>query len=366
MDPSRPAKADPAKIVRAIQQHNATSTFGSPALWRNVAAYCLERKIQLPSLRRILVAGAPVPRQVIEQLHEVISPEADVFTPYGATEALPVASLAGRERQLRITDYELRSESAQSTIVNRQSKIDISQASSPSGAQPWKGTCVGFPFDEIDVTIIRISDDPIPEWDDDLLVEDGEVGEMVVTGPVVTKEYFQLPRANALSKIHEGETLWHRMGDLGYRDDDGRLWFCGRKAHRVETAHGPLFTECIEPLFNEHPEVARSALVGIGLPGDCRPVIIIEPRDERIPAAAHAKELSDSFLQHVRQVADRGWVKSHAATIDDRKSSIAKQLTWFLGCKPLVLFHQSLPVDVRHNAKINREALAAWAAQKLR
>ena len=97
MDPSRPAKVDPEKIIEAIQDHQVTNTFGSPALWKRVAAYCVEQDIKLHSIKRILIAGAPVPFPVIEQLHQVLNSHADVHTPYGATESLPVSSIAGRQ-----------------------------------------------------------------------------------------------------------------------------------------------------------------------------------------------------------------------------------------------------------------------------
>ncbi|UCE62471.1 MAG: AMP-binding protein [Phycisphaerales bacterium] len=313
MDPTRPAHVDPAKIVEAIHDHQVTNTFGSPALWKRVGHYCVERDIKLPTLRRVLIAGAPVPWKVIEDLHQVLDSAADVHTPYGATESLPVASIPGREITGAISELTRR------------------------GA----GTCVGKPLPDVDMRFIRITDEPIAEWSADLVVPDGEVGEIVVSGPMVTKEYYGLPDATALAKIHDGGRIWHRMGDLGYRDGDGRIWFCGRKAHRVVTESGTLFSVRCEAVFNEHPEVARSALVGTGPRARQVPVIIVEPEVASFPGAQRVPSFREELL-------DLGRANGLTSAIET------------------VLFHPSLPVDIRHNVKINREALAEWARRRLR
>ncbi len=338
MDPSRPAQVDPARIVTAIRDHAVTNTFGSPALWEQVSRYCVERGITLPTLRRVLIAGAPVRWPLIERMHRVLVPPADMHTPYGATEALPVASISGREV---LADCRERSR---------------------TGA----GTCVGRPLEGVTVRIIRITDEPIAAWSDDLAVPDGEIGEIVVRGDVVTQEYAGLPEATAAAKIavsdqpkrqvHDlpygygardsglsgnPQCVWHRMGDVGYLDDQGRLWFCGRKAHRVTTAHGTLYTEPCEAIFNEHPDVYRSALVGVGPPGQQEPVIVVEPVPGKFPSGLRMPDFWEELLELGR----------------------AHELTRGID---VVLFHRAFPVDVRHNAKIDRDALAVWAAGQLR
>jgi acyl-CoA synthetase (AMP-forming)/AMP-acid ligase II len=254
-----------------------------------------------------------VPWKVIEKLHRVLGAHADVHTPYGATESLPVSSIAGRE------------------LLGKCSKL------SRGGA----GTCVGKPLADIDLRVIRVTDDPIAEWSDDLAVPDGELGEIAVTGAVVTKQYFGLPEADALSKIRDGSRIWHRIGDLGYRDSQGRVWFCGRKAHRVTSESGTLFSVRCEAVFNEHPAVARSALVGVGPAGKMMPVIIVEPEPGRFPNGGRAATFCDELIE-------LGGANELTRTIQT------------------VLFHRSLPVDVRHNAKINREELAKWTSRRLR
>lgn len=312
MDPSHPARANPSKIVEAIHQFSATNTFGSPALWRRVAAYCVDQNVSLPTLKRVLIAGASVPWETMAQLRSVLNDDALIHTPYGATEALPVASVSDRELAGKLTDATHRGH----------------------------GICVGHPLAENDVRIIRIVDSPIPSWSDDLLVADGTIGEIVVAGPTVTHKYDKHDEANAAAKIRDGHRILHRMGDVGYRDGDGRIWFCGRKSQRVETAQGTLFTDQCEAVINTHPKVRRCALVGIGQRGNQQPVLVVELCTARLGRGSCGSEL----IQEIKTLAAAHEITK---TIDS------------------ILFYPSLPVDVRHNAKINRELLAAWAARQL-
>lgn len=313
MNPSRPARVDPARFVRNILDHSCTSSFGSPAIWERVSRYCLKNSIRLPSLKRILIAGAPVRWQLIKRLKKILGPKADVHTPYGATESLPVASINGCQVL---------------TETLSQSRVG-------------GGTCVGKPLLEVAARIIRITDDPIHEWSDQWLVPNGQIGEIVVTGPMVTKQYFGLTDATALSKIYEGPRIWHRIGDVGYIDEDERIWFCGRKAHRVETEDGTMFSVPCEAVFNEHPAVYRSALVGVGPRGRQTPVIIIEPEGGKRPDRRKRAKL----LGELRSMG--------------QANELTKRVRH-------ILFHKSFPVDVRHNVKIHREELATWAEGKLR
>lgn len=313
MDPTRPAEVNPENIIGPIRQYGITSSFGSPALWDTVARYCLEHNVKLDSLQRILIAGAPVPGSLLERFDHILPASAQVHTPYGATEALPVCSIERRE------------------------VVDETWARTQEG---W-GTCVGKPVDGVQLKVIRITDEPIRRWDASLEVPLGTIGEIAVHGDWTTREYVQLDTANLKSKIQEGDRTWHRMGDVGYLDETGRLWFCGRKSHRVLTADGHLFTIVCEAIFNRHPEVKRSALVGIGPFGEQTPVIVVELN------AAQA-DVDASQRNRIRaELLELG--ASH-------------QATQAIGT---ILFHPAFPVDIRHNAKINRDRLAAWAATAL-
>ena len=293
IDPARPAQCHPEKIVEAILEHNATSAFGSPAIWSRVAPWCASHGIRLPGLNRVLMAGAPVPLKLVRAMRVVLGEGADVHTPYGATEALPVASISGREVEALGTRIE-------------------------AGA----GTCVGFPASTIELMIVPISEEAIQSIGAEGQVPQGSVGEICVRGGVVTRAYHNREDATLASKVGEGEGIWHRMGDLGYLDADGRLWFCGRKAEAVFTAQGPIFTDQIECRFSGHERFPRVALVGIGPKGQARPILIIESQENEA-LRTEGRELSG---------------------IED------------------VRFHPGFPVDRRHNAKIHRLDLARWAA----
>lgn len=310
MDPTRPARVDPKKVIEAVVNQGVTNMFASPALLNTVGRYGKANGIKLPSLKRVLSAGAPALPANMAQFATMLEDDAEIHTGYGATEAMPVSSFGSKE---------VLSETAALT-------------------QQGFGMCVGPPIPDVSVRIITISDEPIAEWSEELLVDDGEIGEIVVSGDIVTHRYFQRPREDALSKIRQGERIWHRMGDLAWMDSKGRLWFCGRKGHRVITPHGTLFTIPCEAIYNNHPAVFRSALVGVGRPPRQRPVICIEldPEHKGGDKENLTRELLEMGAKHVL-----------TEKIDT------------------ILFHRAFPVDIRHNSKIFREKLAVWAERKL-
>ncbi|MEJ2471329.1 MAG: fatty acid CoA ligase family protein [Desulfuromonadales bacterium] len=311
MDFTRPAAVDPVKIVTAIETFQVTTMFGSPALIDRLGRYGKTRQLKLPSLKRAISAGAPVPARVLERFVSMLDEPAEIFTPYGATEALPVCSIGSRE------------------IL----------AETRHATDQGKGVCIGRPVAGTVLEIIAIDDAPIASWDNNLKVADGTVGEIVVKGAQVTREYFNRTESTALAKIKDlaDDSFYHRMGDLGYRDQQGRIWFCGRKSHRVVTAAGTLFTIPCEGIFNTHKEVLRTALVGVGPVGRQRPVLCVE-----LEKGTDTAEV-ERIYQELLAIGSR-----HAIT------------------RPItrVLFHPAFPVDIRHNAKIFREKLALWAAEK--
>jgi acyl-CoA synthetase (AMP-forming)/AMP-acid ligase II len=294
IDPRRPAAVDPAKIAQAIRQEKVTNSFGSPTLWLKVQRHCLEKNLTLPSLRRVLCAGAPVPAALWDNPTRWM-PHGELHSPYGATEALPVSSVSAAE-------------------------IDPATV---------RGACVGRPLPGISVKIIGL-DTPGGELRE---VPAGDTGEIIVSGPVVTKAYDALPVATTAAKISDGDRLWHRMGDCGYFDADGRLWFCGRKVESVPTAAGRLFTEPCEQVFRSHPRATRCALIGLGDRELKRPALVAE-------TAVRSSKEARVLARELRQLA---LAHPHTSAI---------KVFYFL---------PDLPVDVRHNAKIHRLALATWA-----
>ena len=309
IDPSRPATVDPAKIVQAIQQEGVTTSFGSPTLWRKIFDHCLAHNLTLPSLKRVLCAGAAVPASLWADAPSVLV-NGKLHSPYGATEVLPVATVSGNEVF--------------------------------SGA--LNGSLLGRSLRANQVKIIALHDGPLATLADARELPPGEIGEVIVTGPTVTKAYDALPEATALAKISGSQlsalssqlggsaAVWHRMGDAGYFDDDGLLWFCGRIAERVVTATGLMHTEPCEQVFRGYPGVERCALVGIGESGKQEPALVVQPAPTVTDRPRLAEELRALALQ-----------QPHTVRITR------------------ILFHPAFPVDVRHNAKIHRLTLARWA-----
>lgn len=314
LDVSRPGSCDPQRIVEAIQTYGVTNTFGSPAIWRRVAPWCAERGVKLATLRRLMIAGASVPPRLVSACRALLGPEGDVHTPYGATEALPVASIAGAE------------------IENSTRKL----------TESGRGLCVGRPAPGVEAAVLPIQDAPIARFDPLAVLPPGAVGELCVRGALVTATYAEEPEHTAAAKIPDPRGgLWHRMGDVGYVDEQGRLWFLGRKSQRLETARGTLLPDALENVFDQSEHVSRSALVGVGARGSERPVLVV------VPAA----------------------VPPRARVLRERLATeILRAALWHPACAVVegVLFRDQLPVDVRHNAKIDRGALKLWAQARVR
>ena len=304
MDPTKPAKCDPKKIVKNILDHKVTFVAGSPAIWEKVGNYCLKENIKLPDVEQVVMFGAPV-RAEIHQMFKKILSRGDTYTPYGATECLPVSLISGSE------------------VL----KIHL-----PQMLQGF-GTCIGKSVPHTTIKIIKTTD--IPE---SALFElpKGEIGEIVVTGKQVTPGYFGMDEETRKAKILTDGKRWHRMGDLGWIDDDNNLWFLGRKGHRVETKNGTFYPIQMESIFNQHPKIRRSALVNIEVNQEIMPGLVIERFDK-------STHMTESFMKELLVLKD--------------STEFTKNINQFY-------LHPEFPVDVRHNIKIDRARLSEWARKK--
>lgn len=311
MDASRPAQADPRKLIEAFRAYECTNMFASPAVIDKLGRFCEREQIVLTGLRRAISSGAPASIPAIARFAAALPDGVEVFTPYGATESLPVA------------------------VIGSAQILAETRAATEAGG----GVCVGKPVPGMDVAIIGITDDAIAGWDESLRLPAGEVGEIVVKGPVVTPSYYNRETSTRLAKITDGDAIRHRMGDVGYLDAEGRLWMCGRKAHRVEAKGGTMFSVCCEAPFDRHDAVRRTALVGVDHDGVTKPVLCVELEAGR-----------------------RGeWTK-----IESELAAIAAKHAHTLPIEEFLLHPGGFPVDVRHNSKIFREKLAVWAQDKQR
>ncbi len=312
MDPTRPARANPKLLVQAIERFGVTNVFGSPALLRVLGRYTSSRGIKLPKINRFISAGAAVPMEAVQTMKAAMRDDAQVFTPYGATECLPVASISSAELSDEVIEHTLRGD----------------------------GICVGKAVLPNQVNIMVIKDEAVDHLDEQLLLPPGVTGEVIVHGPTTTDAYWQREEQTRLAKMTDDKgRIWHRMGDIGYLDESGRLWYCGRKSQRVKTSNDTLFPDQVEAVFNAHPEVFRTALVQADPVGRSGPVLCVELSSR--PGKHQRERIRNDLLQ--------------IANSHKRLSAIET-----------ILFHPGFPVDIRHNSKIGREKLGLWAAEKLK
>ena len=313
IDPRRPAQADPAKLVRSLLDYDVTTAFASPVIGKKVANECQNFRTSLNKIKRFFLAGAPVPPSLAEQLNQCI-PHGRVIVPYGATEALPVSSTDSSE----ISDYK-------------------------SSTLEGKGSLVGTPIPGAKVRILDITHAPLPDYPGDFDgLEQGVVGEICASGKMVTAGYDRMPGATCDARFKIGKAEYHRMGDLGYIDEQKRLRFLGRKAECVRTANGLIETERCEPAISQLSFVQRCALIGLGESPRQEPCMVVEP-----------------VRSQVRQFGEIVLRRKILEACQDFFPEFQIQR---------VFFEKKIPVDARHNAKIHRLALSRkwsrWVARK--
>jgi olefin beta-lactone synthetase len=306
----KPATVDASALLEVIRDCGVQTLFASPVI--------LDKLAQLgrggataPSLHTVIGGGAPMYADTIAPLRAMIGAGGEVHADYGATEALPATEMPGDEA------------------------IRETYAQTGRGG----GLCVGRPFAGVELKIVDIVDGPIATLADTRELAAGDIGEILVRGPHISPEYADDYASTIKNKVLDAGAVWHRLGDAGYLDDRGRLWVCGRVGHRIDLPSGPLFPLLCEPIFDAHPRVRRSGLVGVRDGAGITPVICVELVD----GATRGADLDTLREELVRLAA------THPTTTAIRH----------------VLFHSRLPVDPRHNSKIERPALARWATARL-
>ena len=311
MNFTRPGHVNAKHILNLITLHRVTSMFASPALLDRLTRYADRHNITLPIQRRVVSAGAPVPTKLLRRCLRVLPETTEVYTAYGATEALPISTIRARD---------ILAHHAQNTARGM-------------------GVCIGRPIAGVKVEIIPIRTTPHTSLAIAGTCGEGEIGEIIVQGKQVTASYYGKTKATAAAKISNGAGgYYHRMGDAGYLDGEGYLWFCGRVAERIVTASGSLFTAPCEGVFDAHPAVFRSALVGV-------------ITDQKHPTPVMCIELEPHYK-----------FKRRRALTSDLKT-LANQYPTTCTIRH-ILYHPALPVDIRHNAKINRRVLTRWAQKR--
>ncbi len=305
-----PAQVDSAALIQVINDCHVGSFFGAPILIENLAREALARNLTMPSLKRVIGAGAPITGPVEKMLRAVRAPDGELAANYGATEAMPSTELGSREHLEGLWDM----------------------------TEQGAGICVGYALPGVELKIIGIVDGPIDSIEEASELPAGQVGEILVRGRHVSPEYYLDPESTRKNKVPDPHGQWHRFGDVGYLDAQRRLWVCGRVSQRVKAAGGDVFPLQVEPLFDAHPKVRRSGLVGVPGPDGELPVLCVE-----VEPGVGKDELTGLHRELLTRAAD---------------SKMANNIH-------AILFKRRLPVDPRHNSKIERPRLAKWAARQL-
>lgn len=306
VDVTTPGALTAAALADACRAIDATIVFASPAALTNVLATSGDRP--LPVVRLGLSAGAPVPAETLRAM-ATLTPGAEWHTPYGMTECLPVAD------------------------------IDLAEIENATGR---RGVCVGHPVVGAAVAVAPLGfDAAVPiTW-----MERGGTGEVMVRAPWLSTGYDRRWGIERDARpIDSDEVVWHRTGDVGHLDEIGRLWIEGRAVHVVHTDCGPLTPVPVERAVEQLDEVARSAAVGIGPPGCQQLVVVIEPSSR-----------SDARIATTEGVADIGLTTKVRAVVADAVGHPVAA----------VIVVSTLPVDIRHNTKIDRTLIASWASEIL-
>ncbi len=301
MDFKRVAEADGGKIAAQMIRHRVTTCTVSPPLLERMCDHFESGGQRPAALRRILTGGAPISDRQLRRWQSHFE-STEIIVAYGSTEAEPVSHISASER-LGLDDQ-------------------------------LAGYCTGRPMPALRTRVIeivkepgRISSKSLQEW----TLPDGEIGELLVSGEHVCRDYFRNPDATAENKlIDQTGAVWHRMGDTGYFDEAGRFWLTGR-VHSTICRNGQLV----------HPQLVEQA-VARALP-DLRQVAAIGMPDRALDQAVWVVVVDGS---------------GDAAGIEQRVMAALNQVTVPLPCDRVIVRDQLLPVDPRHNSKIDYVALA--------
>jgi acyl-CoA synthetase (AMP-forming)/AMP-acid ligase II len=293
VDLGRPGSVDAARIIPQIHLHSPIRAAASPAFFERLCDYCESHKVTLPSLKAVYTGGAPVMTQLMRRLQNV-APQADIVAVYGSTEAEPIAHLAHKE----ISDGDC------------------------AAIRDGKGLLAGVPVEEIQLQIVPDRwGTPLGPFTGSqfqaLLMPSSAIGEIVVSGAHVVQGYLHGQHEEE-TKFRVDGTVWHRTGDAGYLDEGGRLWLVGRCAARLHDKRGVIYPFQVECAAQEFALVERAAFVAHGE----QRVLVVQP------TAARAKVNIEKIVE---------------------------TLSW--ACIDKVVVVKQLPLDKRHNAKIEYSAL---------
>ena len=247
-----PERTNSKAVLEVINDCEVESCFASPVILQKMARYAVKHNIKTPKFKRVIGGGAPITEGVKRDLLEMMGADGQVFSNYGATEALPSTEMSAQEAL------------AETFPLTRKGE----------------GICVGRPFDGVEVRIIKIVDGIITSIEDTETLPQGEIGEILVRSEHISPRYYLDLESTRKNKVPDSTGQWHRLGDSGFIDEKNRLWVCGRVSQRVKAKSGDVFTLKTEFIFNTHPDVQRSGLVGVEYHSETIPVICIQVKKD--------------------------------------------------------------------------------------
>ena len=286
MDVTSPATLTAKALDEACRETKATMVFASPAALANVLKTASTNLSSLKQVRLVMSAGAPVPIDTLRQLNQ-LCPNAEMHTPYGMTEVLPVADLSLQQRE---------------------------------AVGDGLGVCVGKAVNGCHIKVVAIDGGTTN-------LPSGVCGEVVVNSPWMSLGYNRLWLTQQNARFENDGVIWHRTGDVGHLDGDENLWIEGRVVHMIHASHGSITPVPLEVACEKISGVKRAAAVGIGDKGAQQLVIVLE--------TDLAKE--DIAPAHL------------AIQVREALADVDVVAIWVT---------KKLPVDIRHNSKIDRTALA--------
>lgn len=306
-----PATTDPKPVAEVINAAGVRSLFASPALLERIADYADAHDIELPTLERVIGGGAPVFKPLVDTFLRVMPAHGEVWANYGATEALP-STEHGSPDMLRDT---------------------FSRTAS------GLGVCVGTPFPGIKMQVVGPIDHESTRRLDFHEKDTGDLGELIVQGPNISPAYFNAPESTRKNKLYDEDgAVWHRLGDVGHQDEKGRFWVAGRVSQCLQINGTRIAPMPIEAIFDQHPLVRRSGLVErTGASGHNEAVLCIEPWE---PLSNAEQKSLETSLWRIAQ--------------EHPQCAVVTR----------IYFLSKLPLDPRHNAKIERPRLQKWAQRQ--
>ena len=322
MKVTAPGTLTASALADAVEAADGTTVFASPAALRNVLRTAGElspgHRDALARVQIVMSAGAPVPAKLLRDLTRVF-PRAEMHTPYGMTECLPVSDVT----------------------------LDEIEALTAAAEGPVEGVCVGRPLEGVSIAVAPLPRQP-GQADGALTTEPGVTGEISVRAAHMKDRYDQLWAVD--HSAADQPRGWHRTGDVGHLDSEGRLWVEGRRVHVIHTATGPVTPVGLEQRVESLPGVASAAVVGVGPVGAQQIVVVVVPEGRSARSGGPLGRLRGS--RRVPRVLADAELTASVRALDDRPVAA-------------VLVREAMPVDIRHQSKIDRAELATWAGEVL-